>query len=222
MSRRLAIVDDHELLAESLAFALSQQGFESHVVAPSSPARVLAAVAEVAPDVVLLDLHLGDIESAVPLIEPLREKGARVIVMTGETSRAAWGACVEAGAAAVVTKSAPFDELLERIGRLASSDDALNRTERVELLEALRVARHDERVRLDPFRRLSVRESEILDALIDGMNAEAIAEASFVSLTTVRSHIRSILRKLEVTSQLAAVAMAVRAGWTSPHRHSGR
>jgi DNA-binding NarL/FixJ family response regulator len=210
---RLAIVDDHGLLAESLAWALNRQDFETTIVTPTTETEVLVRLREVQPDVVLLDLHLGPIGNAVPLIEPLIEWGARVIVMTGETSRAAWGECVEAGAAAVVTKTAPFDVLLDRIARLASGSDALDRTERLELLEALRVARQHERVRLDPFRHLSARESEVLYDLMQGKNAETIAESSFVSVTTVRTHIRSILRKLDVSSQLAAVAMATRAGW---------
>mgnify|MGYP000607291262 CR=1 FL=1 len=74
-------------------------------------------------------------------------------------------------------------------------------------------ARRHDRVRLDPFRQLTARESEVLYDLMQGRNADAIAEASFVSVTTVRTHIRSILRKLDVSSQLAAVAMATGAGW---------
>lgn len=213
MSMRLAIVDDHGLLAESLAWALARQDFDTTIVTPTNETEVLGRLREVAPEVVLLDLHLGPIGTAVPLIEPLTGRGARVIVMTGETSRAAWGECVEAGAAAVVTKTAPFEVLLDRIARLASGADALDRTERMELLEALRAARQDDRVRLDPFRQLSARESEVLYDLMQGRSADAIAEASFVSVTTVRTHIRSILRKLDVSSQLAAVAMATRAGW---------
>jgi two-component system nitrate/nitrite response regulator NarL len=62
-------------------------------------------------------------------------------------------------------------------------------------------------------RRLSNREREVLVALVDGQSAETIAGNQFVALGTVRSHIRSILRKLEVNSQLAAVATARRAGF---------
>lgn len=215
---RLAVVEDHELLAESLAYALARQGLDAVVVAPHSEKEVLARLEDIRPDVVLLDLHLGDLGSALPVIEPLRGLGIRVIVMTGETSRAAWGECLEAGAAAIVSKTAPFDALLDRIARLATGDDAMPPGEREDLLAELRAARLEERVRLEPFRRLSVRECEVLTDLMEGWNAEAIADAAFVSVTTVRSHIRSILRKLDVGSQLAAVAMATRAGWSSPHQ----
>jgi DNA-binding NarL/FixJ family response regulator len=219
---RLAIVEDHELLAESLAFALARQGFDAVIVAPLSEDEVIARLETLEPQVVLLDLHLGDVGSALPIIEPLRARGIRVVMMTGETSRSAWGECIEAGASAVVSKTAPFDELLDRIARLASGEDAMPRGEREDLLASLRAARLEERVRLEPFRRLSVRECEVLADLMDGLSADSIADAAFVSVTTVRSHIRSILRKLDVSSQLAAVAMAVRAGWSSPHRRPAR
>jgi two-component system nitrate/nitrite response regulator NarL len=77
------------------------------------------------------------------------------------------------------------------------------------------VAAAPQRQRLAPFEQLTVREHEVLLALTLGHSAEEIAEAHYVSITTVRSHIRSILTKLGVNSQLAAVALAVRAGWTA-------
>jgi len=58
-----------------------------------------------------------------------------------------------------------------------------------------------------------VREREVLAALVDGLSAEEIAETHYVALTTVRSQIRSVLQKLGVRSQLAAVAQANRIGW---------
>jgi DNA-binding NarL/FixJ family response regulator len=64
------------------------------------------------------------------------------------------------------------------------------------------------------FARLTEREQVVLSELIEGHCAEDIAKAAFVSISTVRSQIKSILQKLGVNSQLAAVAMARRAGWS--------
>ena len=66
---------------------------------------------------------------------------------------------------------------------------------------------------LSPFEQLTMREREVLAALVDGLTAEEIAETHFVALTTVRSQIRAVLQKLGVRSQLAAVAYANRVGW---------
>ena len=81
------------------------------------------------------------------------------------------------------------------------------------MLDELRIERASVRKSLSPFERLTTRESPVLSALIDGLSGEEIAEAHFVALTTVRSQIRSLLQKLGVRSQLAAVAHANRAGW---------
>jgi DNA-binding NarL/FixJ family response regulator len=218
---RIAIVEDHELLADALACALGRGGFEALVVRPVSLQGVLDAVAAVAPTVVLLDLHLGDAGSGTALIEPLRTMGPEVICVTAEPSRAAWGECVEAGASAVLSKSTPFDELVRRISAVIAGECAMSQPEREALLHEARAHRIDEQARLEPFQRLTVRECEILHELMEGLPADAIAERAYVSVTTVRSHIRAILQKLGVNSQLAAVTMAMRVGWTSPHRRPG-
>jgi two-component system, NarL family, nitrate/nitrite response regulator NarL len=66
------------------------------------------------------------------------------------------------------------------------------------------------------FDRLTPREEEVLSALMRGAKARDICTQSFVSMPTVRSQIRSILSKLGVTSQLAAVALAYQSGWSGP------
>ena len=82
------------------------------------------------------------------------------------------------------------------------------------MLDELRIERAGLRQALSPFEQLTTRERSVLAALVQGYAAEEIAETQFVALTTVRSQIRAILRKLGVRSQLAAVAHANRVGWT--------
>ena len=84
------------------------------------------------------------------------------------------------------------------------------------MLASLRMHRELERERLRPLDRLTAREREVLSDLVCGLAANEIAERRFVSLTTVRTHIRAILRKLDVNSQLAAVALARRSDWFGP------
>src|SRR5207248_6808667 len=66
-----------------------------------------------------------------------------------------------------------------------------------------------------PFGRLTVRERGVLQRMMDGKTAGEIAAESFVSVATIRSQIRGVLRKLGVHNQLAAVALAQKTGWTS-------
>ncbi len=76
--------------------------------------------------------------------------------------------------------------------------------------------------RLQLFTTLTDREEVVLAELLEGHCAEEIAKAAFVSISTIRSQIKSILQKLGVNSQLAAVALARRAGWSLDHPRDTR
>jgi two-component system, NarL family, nitrate/nitrite response regulator NarL len=74
------------------------------------------------------------------------------------------------------------------------------------------------RVDLEVFERLSPREQEVLYALMKGQTARDICERDYVAMPTVRSQIHAILSKLGVTTQLAAVVLAYRSGWSPEGR----
>jgi DNA-binding NarL/FixJ family response regulator len=208
------IVDDHALLADGLAGAFRSAGLAARVCSGPTAEDLVTAAREQRPDVVLLDLAMGgEIGTTVPLIARLRDGGPIVIVLSGSTDRALLGSCLEAGAVGVVSKAQAFEAVLERLQDALAGRSPMAPGEREELLAALRRERAAERARQAPFGRLTPRESAVLVALMDGSCAEDIAAAAVVSLATVRSQIRSILEKLGVHSQLAAVAIAHQAGW---------
>jgi DNA-binding NarL/FixJ family response regulator len=216
------VVDDHVLLGEMIAIELRRADLEVTVSRWHDRASVLGLAEEVAPDVVLLDLDLGSEEGlSIDYIGPLAARGSRVLVMSGITDRAVLASCVEAGAHGIVAKSQPLEDLVGAVLRSLHEEIVLTENDRHELLAALHNHRAAERVRLAPFTSLSARERVVLAELIEGRSAETIAERSYVSLATVRSQIRAILHKLGVSSQLAAVASARRAGWT-PGEHLPR
>ncbi|MGA6162505.1 LuxR C-terminal-related transcriptional regulator [Amycolatopsis magusensis] len=124
-------------------------------------------------------------------------------------------AALLAGATEVADADLPFTELLDLVGRGLSARPAPVggwADRRRTLLEKLRDRRRDELL----LARLTERERQVLRALAAGQAAREIAAAELVGLSTVRSHIHSILRKLEVSSQLAAVAVG-RRGWRGPN-----
>jgi DNA-binding NarL/FixJ family response regulator len=213
VSVRVLVVDDHELLAQSLTAALIAEGLDVVRAIAFDPPAVLAAAAQGPADVVLLDLWLADKQSTLPLVGPLHDLGARVVMVTGEVDRVALAECIEAGAVGVVAKSEPFERLVAAVLDVVAGRPLLADVERDSLLAGLRTSRGEAAGRLAPFERLSPREAEVLRELIHGRPAETIATTSFVSILTVRAQIRSILSKLGVTSQLAAVSMARQAGW---------
>ncbi len=209
------IVEDHGLLAESLLLALRAEGLDAERVAPVTIDGILSEARRLSPTVVLLDLDLGgEIGSSVGLIPPLQELGAQVVMVTGITDPARLAECLEAGATGLIDKTTSFDQLVDSVREVAELGTIVSPTRREALLAELRRQRRDDQRRREPFERLTPREREVFAALMDGKPAEVIATESFVSLATVRSQIRTILLKLGVNSQLAAVALARRNGWT--------
>ncbi|MGH9069511.1 MAG: response regulator [Acidimicrobiales bacterium] len=209
------VVEDHALLARSLAVVLAAAGWDVQVAEPSGQEELLTLAASLRPAVVLLDLHLGEpLGSGLPLIGPLGRLGSRVIVVTGEGDDYLLAQCLEAGAAGLASKSDPFEVLTELLGLALDGDPLVPDRRRRELAAHLAGRRREERERQAAFGRLTARERSVLVAIMDGAQAAAIARASFTSLATVRAQIRAILSKLDVGSQLEAVALARRAGWT--------
>lgn len=214
----VVVVDDHAVMGHALAMALQLQGFETaravHAHDRLPDADLVADVATAGEgSVVLLDLHLGDDRLSVPLIEPLRGLGARVLVLTAERDAQLLGACLEAGADGVFDKAQPFDQLVETLHDAVRGETVMSRSAREDLLAGLRAARSQDRQRLAPFRDLTPKEQDVLRGLLAGDSVEAIARSRVVALSTIRSHVKGILRKLGVNSQLAAVALARDAGW---------
>jgi DNA-binding NarL/FixJ family response regulator len=209
------VVDDHALLAEALAWWLRYAGCVVEVVQPTTADDVMRAVSERAPTVVLLDLYLGEGQSSVALIPAMVATGTEVVVLTGVRNEVLLAECIEAGAVGVISKAAPLEQVVAMVQRAVCHQLVQPVGDREQLLARLRRARATERLRLAPFEQLTRREQDVLRALMDGRSAAEIAEDFVVSLTTVRSQIRSILQKLNVRSQLGAVALAHGARWGS-------
>lgn len=209
------VVEDHGLLAQSLHVALTAEGMAVHVP-PLEHAEILAAAEREKPVVVLLDLDLGPLGGdGSALIEPLSLSGARVVVVSGTVDRVRLAGCLESGAYGLLSKAVPLEELVDTVRRAASGEAVVTDASRQLLLSELRAARNARRQELAPLESLSPREQQVLTALMDGRSAAEIARDSVVSEATVRTQIRSILTKLGVRSQLAAVSLARRANWAA-------
>lgn len=204
---QILIVEDHAMLAEALALGLSARGYGCRVVWLDSFAGVLSQVAEAGACLVLLDLDLGGIDG-IDLLPGLRALGAQVLVVTGYPDECRLAACLALGAVGWVSKTEPFECLLEAAELALSGQPMVAAGKREELVElgwaALALEREGKRCMAS----LTAREQEVLAALAAGKNAETVAGELCVSLTTVRTHIRAVLTKLGVSSQLAAVAKA--------------
>jgi DNA-binding NarL/FixJ family response regulator len=211
---RILIVDDQRLLAESLSLALRLEGFDPVVASVADRDDLVRQLREDPPAVVLLDLDLGgELGDGATLVAPCVAAGARVVVMTGTKDRLWATSALEQGASAVLDKGIASEELLETVMSVARGEPVLATAERDLLLRELRHHRTTQARDLAPFETLSPREQEVLRALAVGLTVPRIAERRVVSEATVRSQVHAILSKLDVRSQLEAVAAARRVGW---------
>ncbi|MDQ6527207.1 response regulator transcription factor [Nocardioides sp. LHD-245] len=217
---RITIIDDHALFAESVALTLETEGYlvrridltDEH----TTLATVLATALRSAPRVALLDLDLGHVGDGMRLITPLTAAGVAVVVVTGSSEDARRGECLRRGAKAVLVKTCPLQEVVTTVRRARDGLPLMNAQERGSLIELALQDRdevRDIRARLD---RLTRREMEVLGALMRGAPVREIARSSVVSEATVRTQVKSILAKLEMSSQLAAVGAAYKVGWHPP------
>lgn len=227
MTGPVIVVDDHRLLSQTLGMALHAAGFDPILVDPHDD--VERRVRESRASVVLLDLNLGGGDSDDrsdtddgPDAGPLRGEGlipglaqhCAVVVLTAETDQARWGSCLLKGAAGVLPKTASLAMVVQGVSAAAEGRDVGDVADRQRWMRAADRRRAEADRQLAAFRRLTAREQEVLAAMVDGERATDIAARITVSEATVRSHIRSVLHKLGVGSQLQAVARARHAGWT--------
>jgi DNA-binding NarL/FixJ family response regulator len=213
---RVVIVDRHALVAQSLAMVLAAASVATYISTDAALDGVIRQVRAFDPDLVLVDAGAVD---AIDLVRALARIGTRVVAVTDGSDRIRVAACVEAGASGAVSTIDPVDRLLSTIRETVAGRRVMPAAAERDLLGELQTHRRDRAVQLSRFSALSTRESEVLEDLMSGKSAADIATDSYVSIATIRSQIKAILRKLEVNSQLAAVALAYQVGWS---RHSLR
>lgn len=211
---RAVLIDDHPLLGLSLKSALEplRVSLELAELGPP-PAELAATIAETSPDCVVVDLGLPNPRGGVAYIEALVALDMTVGVLTGETDEASWASAAEAGAAAVVGKGEPIEEILHVVTRLCAGE-SVRPHQRMALMDLSRKARQQLEEQLAPFAKLTAREQEVLAELVAGKTQNEIASEGQHSIHTVRTQVKAVLRKLEVRSQIEAVALARQVGWT--------
>jgi len=217
---RILIIEDHALFAESLELALSMEGYDvrrSPVPENSGATQgLISTIIRLQPRISLLDLDLGNFGDGRRLIAPLTRSGTNVVVVTASTDRGRWGECLRAGARKVLPKSSPLNDILTTVRRIHQGLPVLDPGEREELLRAAQ-QRAEQSEMVTRLELLTRREQAILGELMQGHTVRDIAISSVVSEATVRTQVKSILAKLRVSSQLAAVGLAHNAGWHPPH-----
>lgn len=212
---RVVVIDDHRMFTEVIQLLL---GGEPGILVAGTAHSVRDGVElclRSAPDVVLVDFDLPDLDgaSAVRWLSA-RVPGARYLVMTALPVDQVRPRVEAAGAWGVVPKSRTVEELVAAI-RAVSAQPAP--TVFGPAARAVPRGREGQAHATAPHGILTGRETEVLDALAMGLTTGGIARALAISPLTVHAHLKSILRKLGVHSKVEAVAAAYRLGLIEPH-----
>lgn len=201
---RVVIADDHAMVRRGLRTFLQAQEDIEVVGEAADAASCLAAVAELRPDVLLLDLKLPDRDGVAVLQElaPPTGSGLRVLVVTSFTELTTTVPAVRAGAAGLVYKDVSPSALAGAIRSVHAGHVVLPPDVAVALARGGAGAR---RIGL-----LTPREREVLAELARGRSNREIARALVVSEKTVKTHVSSILAKLDLADRTQAALYAVR------------
>jgi DNA-binding NarL/FixJ family response regulator len=205
-------VEDHAAVREALASSFQrEQGFE--VVAEASTLEQAREKMLDEIEVAVIDLGLPDGYGG-DLIKDLRDANprAQALALSASLERGEIARAVEAGAAAVLSKTAHLDEVVGAVKRLRAGEPLMALEEVVELLRFAGSRREEELEARRSVEKLTAREVEVLQALAEGFGNEQIAQRLHISLRTERNHMANILSKLGVHSQLQALVFALRHG----------
>ncbi len=204
----MLIVDDHPLTRDGLAALLADHGFEI-VGEASGGLEAIEKARDLQPDVVLLDLSMPDLDglSALPLLRTAAPN-CEVVVLTASGDEANLLAAIRGGAAGYLLKTEPPERLVDFLHGAARGEAALSGAVARRLLDQVRNGGStDVGVPDSVAHRLSARELEVLLLLDEHLGTDQIAKRLFISEHTVRSHVKSLLRKLQVSSRRDALEL---------------
>lgn len=207
----VVVVDDHEMLRDSVARALENAGMKV-VGGATSPDEALSLLRIHEPDLLLADVNLGDGNDGIELAAAAREEvpDLRVLVVSMHDDERTVKRALEAGVAGFVSKDAPLTELIEGVQTVLGGSSYLSPRLAAKVMDLL-----SGRATTGPAS-LTDREAEILALLADGSRTSDIADSLFLAEKTVKNHLTSVYAKLGVSSAAQAVAAAHRLGLARP------
>jgi two-component system nitrate/nitrite response regulator NarL len=199
---RIFIVSDVRLYREGLSVLLGRTEHIAVIGAAGSPEEGIERVAELQPDVVLLDAGAGrNVALAHDLLGSA--PNARVVAMAAPESEEDIIALAEAGVLGYVTRDESLDDLVTTIESVERDEMACSpwmATVLVRRVQALAAQRPR------PAKRLTAREAEILELIAQGLSNKEIAARLYIEVTTVKNHVHNMLEKLGVSRREEAVA----------------
>jgi DNA-binding NarL/FixJ family response regulator len=211
---RVVLVDDHQLIREGLRRAFDRAGDIEVVGEAGSLAEAIDAVQRLDPDVLVTDVRLPD-GDGIALTTQARASNPTmgIVVLTMYAGDDQVFAALDAGASGFVGKDAPAEEVVAAARHAAANPRAFTARDLAGAMQR--------RMSAPAGPRLSPREREVLDLLVDGLAIAQIARRLFISESTAKTHVANIYEKLGAGNRAQAVMAAVRLGLVSDHQTKG-
>lgn len=229
---RVALVEDHDLTRMGLRVALQQQGID-FLGEAATGAQGLNLIQTTQPDVAIIDIGLPDLDG-IELTRQLKETGddpkTRILILTMHDTEQAVLAAFAAGADSYCMKDVKSELLILAVQETAQGNSWIDPAIAGIVLEQMRhpvstggrspfsaVAATEaeaigERVPAPEVHPLTERELEVLEMIVAGHSNALIAEKLYITIGTVKTHVRSILNKLSVDDRTQAAVQALRSG----------
>lgn len=208
---RVLLVDDHAVVRKGLRALLEHESRVEVIGEAEDGEQALQATERLRPDVILMDLEMpvvGGIDATRQITSAHPE--LKVVVLTSHALEEDVFPALKAGAIGYLLKHSAPEEVLQAIHQAYLGETVLHpAVARMVLQELHRPAHSNSAVTTDP---LSERELDVLRLIARGMSNHDIAETLIVGEATVRSHVSSILRKLQLASRTQAALYALREG----------
>lgn len=202
---RVMLIDDHEMVRLGLKSYLNLQPDIEVVAEAGDGEEGLKKALEVKPDVVVMDLVMPKMTGVEATLALLKEwPQAQILILTSYLDNEKIYPVLEAGARGYMLKTSSADEILSAIRKVARGEYAIE-------TEVEKKVEHHKRYP-DLHEDLTAREREILTLLAKGYDNQRIADESFISLKTVKTHVSNILSKLAVSDRTQAVVYAFQHG----------
>jgi len=211
---RVLVVDDHNAVAQAVAMAIESQPDLLCVGTAGTVEEARRLAAELAPDVVLIDVQLPDGDGIDAAAELRRSNPrVRVLVLTAHTAVGVLARAASAGVCGFLPKESSIHEVLKAIRVARDGGMIVNGATLTAVLDRIATANGQPQVTAADL--FTPRELDVLRGLASGSDPQSIARDLGMSVNTSRGHVKSILGKLGAHSQLEAVVIAMRRGLLS-------
>ena len=207
---RVLVVDDQELFRRGLIMLLGGD-IDIEVVGEAADGITATELAiTTAPDVILLDVRMPR-RTGVEACRAIKEAvpAAKIIMLTVSDEEADLYESVKNGASGYLLKDSSIEEVAQAIRVVNEGQSLISPSMAVKLIDEFKQMSKPEREQ-GPALRLTERELEVLRLVAKGLNNREVAKELFISVNTVKNHVRNILEKLQLHSRMEAVMYAMR------------